>query len=252
MALTTIFLQILCLVAVSYAIWKVQALSARIQSLKTHNDRMIENSVQEIVEELQNVGSLSALNLRFPVFYGGPSIDGTHGRLLVQQLISRRPKTIVEIGSGTSTIVIARVMQILGIEDLHHVSIDHEEYFLEISKRYAEANEVASRIKFSHCPLGLDEKTGLSWYSGVEKVVGSRAIELLVIDGPPAYEQGKETAREPALDILYRHLATNCVVILDDANRPGERSVVSNWMARYPEFRLRRIESGKGMVVLER
>jgi predicted O-methyltransferase YrrM len=204
--------------------------------------------------EAQNAVSLGALNFSFPVFLGGPSIDSFHARHLVQQLVSRQPKVILELGSGSSTVIIARVYQLLGIQDCAHISIDHEAFFLDLSKRYAELNGVADRVNFCHCPLepvaaSLD---GNNWYSGVSNTLNGRKIELLVIDGPPAYEDDTQNARYPALPMLYEHLSPNCMVILDDANRPGEKMAVERWKEQYPEFTVTHYANGKGIAVLTR
>lgn len=204
--------------------------------------------------ETQNAVSLGALNFPFPVFLGGPSIDSFHARYLVQQLVSRQPKVIVELGSGSSTVIIARVYQLLGIQNCTHISIDHEAFFLDLSRRYAELNGVADRVDFCHCPLepvaaSLD---GNRWYSGVSNTLKGRKIELLVIDGPPAYEDETQNARYPALPMLYEHLSSTCMVILDDANRFGEKTAVERWKKAYPEFTVAHYANGKGIAVLTR
>jgi hypothetical protein len=49
------------------------------------------------------------------------------------------------------------------------------------------------------------------------------SFDLLVIDGPPAADDGSRYARLGALELLPRLAATDFVVIVDDAERAGER-----------------------------
>jgi hypothetical protein len=76
---------------------------------------------------------------------------------------------------------------------------------------------------------------GLTWYdqtaleTGIDSALGGAAIELLVVDGPPAYAQGHGLARYPALPVLHDRLAPSATIILDDAERPGEREIIRRW-----------------------
>ncbi len=54
-------------------------------------------------------------------------------------------------------------------------------------------------------------------------------IDLLVVDGPPAYAAGHGLARYPALPVLCDLLAPRATVILGDAERPGEQEVLRRW-----------------------
>ena len=54
-------------------------------------------------------------------------------------------------------------------------------------------------------------------------------VDLLVVDGPPAFEDGFGLARHPALPVLRGRLAPGATVVLDDIERPGEREVVRRW-----------------------
>jgi hypothetical protein len=59
--------------------------------------------------------------------------------------------------------------------------------------------------------------------------LGSDPIDLLLVDGPPAYAAGHALARYPALPVLGDRLASGATVVLDDAERPGEQEVLRRW-----------------------
>src|SRR5262249_14205215 len=76
---------------------------------------------------------------------------------------------------------------------------------------------------------------GLGWYDeaalveGLHHALGDDPIDLLLVDGPPAYAAGHGLARYPALPVLGGRLAPGATVILDDAERPGEQEVLRRW-----------------------
>ena len=212
--------------------------------------RALRSEVRDTAQESINIASLSALNFSFPVVFGGPSIDGHHARLLLHLLQEHRPKRILELGSGSSSTLIAKALVGLKIPAEWHVAVDHDPKFLSIARDLAALNGVAPFVRFECCPLAPLPGYSSPWYSGVPALVGEGLIDLVVVDGPPAYEKGRELAREPALEILRPFLAPGAVIVLDDANRPGEREVVKHWQQRYPDLAPQWIREGKGVAVL--
>jgi predicted O-methyltransferase YrrM len=87
---------------------------------------------------------------------------------------------------------------------------------------------------------------GLEWYdetamsSGLDRALGGEQIDLLVVDGPPAFAAGFELARYPALPALRHRLAPGATVVLDDIDRVGEQEVVRRWEAELG-LRFRRV-----------
>jgi hypothetical protein len=75
--------------------------------------------------------------------------------------------------------------------------------------------------------LSLD---GAPWYAG--SALGGlpeSGIELLLVDGPPGYGEGMALSRYPALPALAERLAPGALVVLDDAQRDGERRILDAW-----------------------
>jgi predicted O-methyltransferase YrrM len=227
-------------------------LDSRLSDLRSRLDRDLPARIDEKAMEVGHAVAFTALGLRFPVFLGGSSIDSFHAKYLVEHLLSDPPRTILELGSGSSTILIARVMEAQGAPPYAHIAVEHDAAFLDRSRAYARLNGVADRITFAHCPLVPIETLRMEWYADVPDLLAGRRIDLLIVDGPPAYRAGQERARLPALEVLYPHLAAKCTVILDDANRPGEVEVFRAWTRAYPEFRVKRLRRGKGIAILSR
>ena len=75
----------------------------------------------------------------------------------------------------------------------------------------------------------------MPWYddavvaAGLDVALRGELIDLLLVDGPPAYAAGHELARYPALPVLYDRLAPGATVVLDDVERAGEQEVLRRW-----------------------
>ena len=220
-----------------------------VRSLKKHEEAM-GDLIGNMTAEGVNASCINALGFRFPVFMGGPSIDTHHARNLVFLLQERRPRTILELGSGSSTIIIARTLQLMGASPDLHISVDHDARFLGNTQELARLNGVAELVQFEHCPLSAVDGFPTPWYSRIVELAKSSRFDFVLVDGPPAYAKGEDRAREPALTMLRPYLSENAILILDDANRPGEQDVVTAWLDRYPEFNLYEAKEGKGIAIL--
>ena len=82
-------------------------------------------------------------------------------------------------------------------------------------------------------PLALN---GLHWYAQRALPSLPPRIDLLLVDGPPAFEPHIELSRYPALPALAERLAPDATVILDDIDRPGELRILKTWERDY-DFR---------------
>lgn len=238
------------------ALW---ALDANLRDVKrtlgTHSRQLaseLASRIDNAALATQNAVAIDKLGHGFPVFLGEASIDGFHAKALIQRLVEHRPRVIVELGSGSTTILIAQTLKALGLDDVFHLSVDHDARYLELSRRWAALAGLADRVRFLHAPLAPCDQSPTDWYSGVAAALGGRKVDFLLVDGPPAYQSGLEQARYPALPALHDCLADDCTVMLDDANRPGERAVIERWRAQFPEFATETLARGKGTAILSR
>lgn len=207
-------------------------------------------AINNLTAESVNAACISSLGFRFPVFLGGPSIDTHHARNLIFHLQERKPRAILELGSGSSTIIIARALQTMGASPDVHISVDHEDRFLGNTRELARLNGVDDLVQFEHCPLEQLEGFTHPWYSRIPELAKSYRFDFVVVDGPPAYAVKQSRSREPALAVIRPYLAKNAMVILDDANRPGELDVIKTWIENFPEFDLFHAKEGKGVAIL--
>lgn len=211
---------------------------------------IVVSMLEEKSLEIQTAGAIAHLQFRFPVFLGGPSIDAYHARQLLFILEELKPRVILELGSGTSTVIVARALQTLGYPPEMHIAVDHDARYLSNTIQLARVNGVEQFVRFEHCPLAPVPGYALPWYSNIPDTIAGATLDLVIVDGPPAYEPGEATSREPALPVVRPFLSERAVVILDDANRKGESEILDRWLQDYPEFSLTRVREGKGVAVL--
>lgn len=174
---------------------------------------------------------------------GGWRADVGLLRLLTDHIENAKPQTVVEFGSGASTLVIARALDRFVGSDASFISVEHD---AEFSRRTRERLvEHGLRANLRVAPL-LPSPGGWRgrWYD--HGPLPGR-IDLLVVDGPPwtthPFTRG-------AAETLFNRIPVDGVVLLDDGARPGERVVAARWRKRWPGFRFELVWSGsKGTLV---
>jgi predicted O-methyltransferase YrrM len=140
---------------------------------------------------------------------------------------------IVECGSGVSTIVLARLLRARGAGSV--VALEHDGAWAARVGDLLRREGLHPFARVVHAPLEGDPP----WYSSaaVDELPGE--VDLLIVDGPPAFVAGEEHRRAPALERFDARLVAGATVVLDDLDRPGERAVVAGWEAATPwRFRI--------------
>lgn len=166
---------------------------------------------------------------------------------LARRVLLRRPEVVVECSSGASSVVAARCCQLNGVG--HVYSLEHEAAFAEATRAQLREQGLESWATIIDAPLQTTDLEGVSypWYplDGLP----DRPIEMLVVDGPPAALG--PMARYPAGPKLLPRLAPNAIVLVDDADREGEKRMVQLWQTAFPTLRANHVTAEKGLVILE-
>ncbi|MCS3711870.1 class I SAM-dependent methyltransferase [Salinibacter ruber] len=145
-------------------------------------------------------------------------------------IYTEEPRLILEIGSGLSTIISAYCIEQLG--EGRVVSLDHEAQYAANTRRQLRRHGVEDRTRVIHASLRSYQLNGgtWEWYSLDE--FEENAVDLVIIDGPPAILQ--ERSRYPAVPLLFERLSDDAVLILDDGSRQEEEEIVDQWLEEYP------------------
>jgi len=148
-------------------------------------------------------------------------------------------RTLVELGSGVSTVVLARLERDLGGRVF---AVEHSPGWAGWVRRAVARDgleDVATVIEapLSPNPLSLEDAP---WYDEDSLAqLPQEGIDLLLVDGPPGYGEGMSRSRYPALPALADRLALGALIILDDTEREGERDILDAW-ERESEWRFDR------------
>lgn len=144
-------------------------------------------------------------------------------------------REVVELGSGVSTVVLGRL---LGQRGGRLSSVEHDPAWAGVVRGLLETDGLGDAVRLIEAPLephplALD---GAHWYSGSALAELPADIDLLLVDGPPGNDEGIERSRHPSLPVLGERLGAGAIVVLDDAERPGEQAILERWSTEYPDW----------------
>jgi predicted O-methyltransferase YrrM len=165
---------------------------------------------------------------------------------LVRIIDRTRATSLLETGSGVSTVVCARRLQQVG--QGHIWALEHMPEYAEATRADLAAQGLEAFATVIDAPL-VDVRIGersWSWYEIGPDV--PTQIEALFVDGPPMGVG--PLARYPALPLLRERLTPGATVFLDDGDRPDEREMVRRWQAEIEGIEARHIEFAKGAWLL--
>ena len=210
-----------------------------------------QREVATLYGQMQAFHSLAGL-LRLP--WPLPTLRGWAGSPdflleIAKHVLEAKPEVVMECSSGSSTLVLARCLQLNGAG--HVYSMEHEPQFAQQTRHQLRLQQLEAWATVVDAPLrGLAGAEGRVWYSLDNLPPAARNVAMLVVDGPPA-ELCAE-ARLPAVPRLMPYLAEHCTVFLDDADRADERAALRAWLEEFPEFSSRVVPCEKGCVRLDR
>lgn len=167
---------------------------------------------------------------------------------LAGYVLEHRPRLVVDLGSGQSSVWMAGAMRQAGY-DGRVVGVDHEEQYARATEELARRQGVSDWLTVIHAPL-VDETIGgraVNWYDQ-GALTSLTGIDLLCVDGPPA--QGVEQARWPALPFFRERMSAGGRVVLDDMIRVDERQIAQDWLTRFPDVQSQSYDFEKGALVL--
>lgn len=145
----------------------------------------------------------------------------------------RSARTVLELGTGTSTVWLAYLLQGTGAKI---VSVDHDPHYLEATRQELQRHDLAAQVDLRLAPLVSQDGDKTHWYD-VSVFTDVTGIDLLVVDGPPGNTGPLVRAR--ALPLLEPQLAEQVTVVLDDADRPDEIAAIDLWLKSVPNLRQR-------------
>jgi predicted O-methyltransferase YrrM len=160
--------------------------------------------------------------------------------LAISQLVKdHQPKLVVELGSGVSTLVVAKS----GAQKV--ISIDGSPEYAEQTRSLIKQHEVRG-VEVRLAPL-TPYRGGANWYD-TSKFEDIENIDLLIVDGPQGGDNSD--ARYPALEVLLNRLSERAIIVLDDVNRTGERKLAEDFAKALPTHTLHILDHEKLTAVI--
>lgn len=166
--------------------------------------------------------------------------------VVANEILRRQPRCVLECSSGVSSIVIARCLQINGKG--HVYSLEHDVGYAEITRKLLADQGLGAWATVLDAPLET-HSTRTPWYDEGAIPADLEPIEALIVDGPP--QATAPLGRHPALPRLINRMAPNAIVIMDDANRDDENTIITRWKSDYPIVSDQRPICEKGCSILQ-
>jgi len=145
----------------------------------------------------------------------------SHGLMyfLIRALRTFPLTRVMELGAGQSTVLIDRAKHQLSLA-CEVVTVEHDQHWLSEMQPHVRHAIVHASLQ----PRTVEGRT-ISYYAHPEIDAGP-PVDLLVVDGPPAYQSTVRFNRLGALDVIEARLAKDFIIVVDDAERPGEALLV--------------------------
>lgn len=161
---------------------------------------------------------------------------------MVTHALRSTPQTIVECGSGISTIAFARCLQINGSG--HVYSLEHEPAYAEETRTRLAEQGLSDWATVVDAPLVPQEIEGEEWNWYATDNIPEGPIDVIFVDGPP--EPTGPMARYPAKHFLFDKLSADGVAFIDDADKVDGKKNIDTWRRESPELTIDRLRCEKG------
>ncbi len=173
----------------------------------------------------------------FPLRYGGWAISEDILFDILQFCLLSEPKVILDLGTGTTTIILAKYAQRMkekGVE-IEIISVDSSKEWLTDTKKILEKNDLENFVNLVYAPIVVT-KAGLYYeIDEISNFLNDKEIDLMVIDGPPGATQ--KEARYPAMVFFEKNMSKNGVIFLDDGAREDEKNISKRWTDNFTDWK---------------
>lgn len=239
---------VITIVVLGYLVRSIRALHRKVNRNADRITKELAAQTGRIKSELGNVyHQFEAVEQLLPLLKLSAPLPPSRGWaaspdfLLTLAHVTKRvkPRFTVELGSGISTLVLAKS----GAKKI--VSLDHSVDFGTQTREMLISHGVRGvEIRISELET---YSRGYKWYAKAT-FKGLSKIDLLVIDGPPS--STNPDARFPALEHLVPLLSPKATVILDDVYRDEERKLADAIAKALPNHVLTILSHEKGTAVI--
>lgn len=145
--------------------------------------------------------------------------------LITRAVVRRGARTVLELGAGESTRLLDRLSRI--VPGVTVRTIEHDPLWAErVGQSVAHPVLLAPLV-----PLEVAGKR-IEFYEPARVAAAGDRFDLVIVDGPPAYNMTRRYNRAGFLDLVLPRLGPDFMLIIDDAERAGEQFCVEQCRAR--------------------
>ncbi len=218
-----IFYIIVAIVCLPILVWQFLSTQKLLQQIQLLKDN--QNHIFHQVEASQQLFEFIHPRLPLPLtrnWVASPDLILN----LYYLILKNKTKTIVELGSGASTIYLSYLIEQHQL-DTKILSIDHDRKYAEKTRILLNDHQLSSYASVNYYPL--NEK---GWYQLETNDIPDN-IDLLIVDGPPTFNI--PNARNYALSAFEKNLSSNAIIVVDDADRTEGKAMINEWQ-RHPKI----------------
>jgi predicted O-methyltransferase YrrM len=199
-------------------------------AVRFHLHRVLNRHLLRAARDRKDILAMQALTPLSPSYlpWNPTAMRPSAVMAILNEIVINGRRRIVELGSGISTFYIGRLLRDKGG---HLTTVEHDEDWAQLLEQELRAEGLEKAVTVVQAPLVAGSHGARPWYAedALRPILDEGGIDLLIVDGPPAYEAGQEQARYPAVPFFRAGLAPDCTVILDDINRRGEQEILQRW-----------------------
>lgn len=167
---------------------------------------------------------------------------------ICKELALSKPQSLLEFGSGLSTLVIAKLFE--NNLDFKIISIEHDLDWINFMNGIIVENGLTN-IEIIHSKL-IEAKyeafNGL-WYDlDLEKLP---LFDVILVDGPPCNAKNRPYSRFFSINAIKSKLKSGGYIYLDDADRPGEKKIIHDWVNKELVKNIRFHKWGRGVSIYQ-
>lgn len=143
---------------------------------------------------------------------------------LVNDVVVNDRKSVLEFGSGISTIIVARLIKMNNL-DCTLTTVDESAEWQEIIKRILKSENLLDYVNFVCAPTeaSTDLQQSFEYNSKIVfEAVSDKKYDLVLIDGPAAWQKKNIMSRASNVKFIKDNLADKYTIFVDNSDRPGE------------------------------
>lgn len=181
--------------------------------------------MEDVIGHMQLSPVLSSINSYLP--FSSSTLSPASLSIVCNDLFTNNRRMVLELGSGTSTVILAKFIQKYNLKTVI-VSLEENRPWHEKIQQILSEEKLLDFVKLIYAPYSEND----GWYSDdfiPEFLKNNYSFDTFIIDGPQAWQKGREMSRKNALYKLFNFLTADFSVFLDDINRPGEKAIAKLW-----------------------